>query len=380
MKNQNIEKYLKKLNNDLENDFFDLLIKHLEVVHIKIKRYSENELYLNELYTIYEKAIENLKEKLQKLKKNSFKTNLIKRFFQRYLILIINSYLSFVPQKTELKDLKQKIIDEFLRDEVKEEYGKIPITSQINEIRITYDTKYIIYSIGNHFLNKNLFLEANYFLKALELIEPDFEKIESIKNQVNKNFKYEKLNYKNDFENPKDKIILLDSNIILYYIFEEDNFYENKINYLKTNNKLILLEENLDEIQKAIEFKISQKEFKDKKEIYFEKFEKIKKEFLLKIKISQNNLKSIENFYSKYLLNLEEIFEKKIQNLDISKSLRKLSQRKNLLPELDDLILLNNGVELKKFSEKEIFIYTKDIDLYLFNEKIFEEFEIKIFK
>ena len=166
----------------------------------------------------------------------------------------------------------------------------------------------------------------------------------------------------------------------MYYIFEEDDFYENKINYLKTNNKLILLEENLDEIQKAIEFKISQKEFKDKKEIYFEKFEKIKKEFLLKIKISQNNLKNIENFYSKYLLNLEEIFEKKIQNLDISKSLRKLSQRKNLLPELDDLILLNNGVELKKFSEKEIFIYTKDIDLYLFNEKIFEEFEIKIFK
>ena len=380
MKNQNIEKYLKKLNNDLENDFFDLLIKHLEVVHTKIKRYSENELYLNELYSIYEKAIENLKEKLQKFKKNSFKTNLIKRFFQRYLILIINSYLSFVPQKTELKYLKQKIIDEFLRDEVKEEYGKIPITSQINEIRITYDTKYIIYSIENHFLNKNLFLEANYFLKALELIEPDFEKIETIKNQVNKNFKYENLNYKNNFENPKDKIILLDSNIILYYIFEEDDFYENKINYLKTNNKLILLEENLDEIQKAIEFKISQKEFKDKKEIYFEKFEKIKKEFLLKIKISQNNLKNIENFYSKYLLNLEEIFEKKIQNLDISKSLRKLSQRKNLLPELDDLILLNNGIELKKFFEKEIFIYTKDIDLYLFNEKIFEEFEIKIFK
>ena len=80
------------------------------------------------------------------------------------------------------------------------------------------------------------------------------------------------------------------------------------------------------------------------------------------------------------MLNLEEIFEKKIQNLDISKSLRKLSQRKNLLPELDDLILLNNGVELKNFFEKEIFIYTKDIDLYLFNEKIFEEFEIKIFK
>ena len=380
MKNQNIEKYLKKLNNDLENNFFDLFIKHLEVVHIKIKRYSKNEIYLNELYTIYEKAIENLKEKILKFKKDSFKTNLIKRFFQRYLILIINSYLSFVPQKTELKDLKQKIIDEFLRDEVKEEYGKIPITSQINEIRITYDTKYITYSIENHFLNKNLFLEANYFLKALELIEPDFEKIETIKNQVNKNFKYENLNYKNNFENPKDKVILLDSNIILYYIFEEDNFYENKINYLKTNNKLILLEENLDEIQKAIEFKISQKEFKDKKEIYFEKFEKIKKEFLLKIKISQNNLKSIENFYSKYLLNLEEIFEKKIQNLDISKSLRKLSQRKNLLPELDDLILLNNGVELKKFFEKEIFIYTKDIDLYLFNEKIFEEFEIKIFK
>ena len=378
----NLELYIKKLENDLENEFYDLFLEHIKIVHTKIKRKIEKNFFLEKLYSLYDRAIKNLKQRLNKLEKDEFMINVVRKLFQRYLIKIINSYLTYRPEKQSIKNLKQKLIHNFLRDERNEITEKIPLTSQINEVRITHDTHYIKYCIENKFLKKNDLIRAKYFCKVLEFIEPDSTLISKCENIIKNKFKKYNLIYDKTFKNPKNSIIVLDSNILIKLILsKKENYIERKLTELEKDNKIFLTRENYNEIENSIKSLISYNErYRKDKDFYLAKLEKIKKYIFKNLKIKNNNLFIIRKFYEKYLLNLEEIFYLKLHTNKISKILRKLAQREYLLPEKDDLLLLSDSIEIKKLFSKEVYIYSEDIDLYLFNKEIFNKFKIKVFK
>lgn len=381
--------YLKKLENDLSERIYDLFIEHLKSAHSVIARTEKNKENLDVLYRILEKAIEKLKK--ETTKGNAF-------FFYRYRVLVINFYLSYVPNNEIIKKEKLEILNEFSKGDY-DLNDKIPLRSQMTEIRITYDVKYLCYLIEKQFIPKKLWDKALYCLMAVQLIEPDHKDIEKYYNLILANIEKKKCEY-SDFEEPNNAILILDTNIVLSKVLgpvgdfkipqmNHDN-YEKMIEKLEVNNKLIITPSVCVDLKKSLEFTLSKaKELceKNKKFNYEEissvlnkRFEEMISKYSIKINV-KSDLKEIEKFYSGFLEMLYEITLDKIEHKSLSQKLKKLAQRDGLLPEKGDMILLKETIEILNISEnKNVYIISNDKDLYLFNKDINEKFKIKVIK
>ena len=381
--------YLKKLENDINERIYDLFIEHLKSAHSVIARTEKNKENLTILYSILERAIENLKK--ETTKSNQF-------FFFRYRVLVINFYLSYVPNNETIKKEKLEILNEFSKGDY-DLNEKIPLRSQMTEIRITYDVKYLYYLIEKQFIPKKMWDKALYCLLAVELIEPDHKDIEIFYNLILSNIEKRKIEFF-EFEKPYSAVLILDTNIILSKIlgpigeFKMPQMnhleYEELIETLEKNNKIIITPSVCLELKKNLDFTLSKAKdlsLKNTKFNYDEissvlnkRFEEIISKYCIKINV-KSDLKEIESFYSNFLEMLYEITLDKIEHKSLSQKLRKLAQREGLLPEKGDMILLKEAIEIQKISEnKNVYIISNDKDLYLFNKEINDKFKIKVIK
>lgn len=381
--------YLKKLENDINERIYDLFIEHLRSAHSVIARTEKNKENLTILYGILQRAIE-------KLKKETTKSNQF--FFFRYRVLVINFYLSYVPNNEEIKKEKLEILNEFSKGDY-DLNEKIPLRSQMTEIRITYDVKYLYYLIEKQFIPKKMWDKALYCLLAVELIEPDHKDIKTFYDLILSNIEKKKVEFF-EFERPTSAVLILDTNIVLSKILGpigefkmpqmNHKEYEELLDALEKENKLIITPSVCLELKKNLDFTLSKAKdlsLKNTKFNYDEissvlnkRFEEIISKYGIKINV-KSDLKDIEKFYSSFLEMLYEITLDKIEHKSLSQKLRKLAQREGLLPEMGDMILLKEAIEIKKISEnKNVYIISNDKDLYLFNKEINEKFEIKVIK
>lgn len=381
--------YLKKLENDLNERIYDLFIEHLKSAHSVIARTEKNKENLTILYGILQRAIE-------KLKKETTKSNQF--FFFRYRVLVINYYLSYVPNNEAIKKEKLEILNEFSKGDY-DLNEKIPLRSQMTEIRITYDVKYLYYLIEKQFIPKKMWDKALYCLLAVELIEPDHKDIKTFYDLILSNIEKKKVEFF-EFEKPNNAIIILDTNIVLSKVLgpvgdfkipqmNHDN-YEKMLNELNENNKFVITPSVLNDLNKSLEFTLSKaKELCEKNNkfnyeeishVLNKRFSEIINKYYLKINI-KNDTKEIEAFYSNFLEMLQKITLDKIEHKSLSQKLKKLSMRDGLLPEKGDMILLKEAIEIRNSSEnKNLYIISNDKDLYLFNKEINDKFKIKIIK
>lgn len=380
--------YLKKIENDVNEKIYDLLIQHLKEVHKILPRTDDNKEYLRELNKHLFTALEDLK--------NTNRFNYLQNY--RYSILIINTILSYKPDEKHLKQVKLSILNKFSSDIIYDKKEKIPLKSQMTELRITYDTSYLIYLLEKVFIQKEMWDKAMYCLIAIELVEPDHNDIEKYKEIIEKHLIKQELSYK-EFDEPKDYIILLDTNVILNKVLYDVGEY--KISHTKleeynslmenwgNNNKFVISNSVKKELEKQIKFSIDTvndicSKFKhfNKKEIITtleKRFNNLITKYSLKEEDKEYDLENIEKFYSNYLGNLYEITLDKIENKKLSKKLKKLSDREGLLPEQGDLRLLADAIEIKK-NNPNVAILSNDKDLYLFNQQIEKEFGIRVYR
>ena len=248
----NIELYLKKLQNDIDEKLYDLLVEHLRNVHKIIPKIEENKGHLNTLYEILNQAIENT------IKKTNRYTQ---KIYPRITIKLINKYLTYDPTNQNIKDKKLQVLNEFTCGDY-ELNEKIPLRSQLTELRITYDTNYLTFLIEKRLIPNKEYNKALYCLIALELVEPDYEKLEQYKSEIFENLKENELNSTEDYK-PENKTIVLDTNIILakllvnigdFSFFHSDiNDYAGQIALLGNNNKFILTPTVVKELQSNLE-------------------------------------------------------------------------------------------------------------------------------
>lgn len=104
----------------------------------------------------------------------------------------------------------------------------------------------------------------------------------------------------------------------------------------------------------------------------------IKKDLLQKIKNYPNNLKEVNKFYLQFPNELKNLTNKKISNLKQYDKQRKISQRPNNFPEENDRKLLSQAIELLKFHDSEVYIFSNDGDFTNFKEEILKKFNIMI--
>lgn len=104
----------------------------------------------------------------------------------------------------------------------------------------------------------------------------------------------------------------------------------------------------------------------------------IERGVLNKIKNYKKNLKKVDQFYLKYPKKLKELNTIKIKNLSGFDKKIKLKKRPNNLPEIEDRLLLCQVLELKKFYDKDIHIFSEDGDFVKFKEEICNEFGVGI--
>lgn len=380
--------YLKKIENDVNEKIYDLLMLHLRDVHKIIPRTEDNKLHLRELNRLLFRALEDLREI------NRF--NYLQNY--RYSIIIINTILSYKPDEKHLKNVKLSILNKFSSGDLYDKREKIPLKSQMTELRITYDASYLIYLLEKQFIPKKLWDKAMYCLIAIELVEPDHDDIEKYKGEIEKHLKKEELRYV-EFEEPENSLILLDTNIVLSKVLYDVGNYKiahhklDEYNHLMekwgNKNKFAISSSVREEVEKNLKFSIdtvndvcSKYKHFNKKEIVEtleKRFNKVIKKYSIVGEVKEYDLSEIEKFYSNYLGNLYEITLDKIGNRNLSKKLKKLSDREGLLPEVGDLRLLADAIELKK-SHPNVAILSNDKDLYLFNQPIHNTFNINVYR
>lgn len=365
------KKYLEKIKNDVDEKLYDLLLVHLMDLGSSVKLYDDN---ASEMISLLERALKDLQR---------ITTPYNKLQNWRYMLLICNKILLFDKTRQDIKDTKKKIVEEYVHEESHEE-GKIPLENQINEIRITYDASYLLYLIPNLISYKE-YAKALYLITAAKLVEPDNESLEVSEKKVRAVLKKNELSGARN-TNPYDKKLLIDSNVLINNICYDVGKY--RINSIKTfdleslskNNTLMISPSVIEEVKGHIEFTLIQaKRFCDKKDYldYSEVESTLWKRFndlieKYKIEVSVTDIEAIKEFYRKYLLELEEIYFEKTQTMKMSKKLRKLAQRPELLPEEGDMKLLAEAKEL------EASILSNDKDFVNFSSEIFEEFGVEV--
>ncbi len=374
-------KYLEKIDNDIQEKLWDLLVIHLMDVNKKIKKGGDNQ----------EKLIKLLDGAINELK--SFIKDTNKRFIYRYIIILINKILKYDTKRKDLKDYKKELIEDFTKSE-EDMSDKIPLNYQINEIRITYDIDYLNY-LTKRFIEQKLWVKALYCLIAVRLLEPDNENIDDYYKKIKENMGSKAIEEKR-FENPKDMVLALDSNVVISRIFynvgdfiihQEGGFDLEK---LGNNNKFIITKSVADEVKKHMDFRLDiiKQTCKNYPKFNYQeittslkkRYEKIIGKYCCEpVEVSEELIDEINKFYLQYLDKLEEILLQKIQGKYVSQKLRKLAQRKSMLPEDGDIRLLAEVITLNKKMDQEVGILTSDKDFTEFVGGIWKEFGVKVY-
>jgi hypothetical protein len=279
------EKYLAKIENDVNERIFDILMIHLLNVKKIIIKKDDN----------YYKLIKILDNALKILKKGINNHNRLN--FYRYMILICNIILYYDTHRQDIKDIKKKIIEEFTHSENVE--GKIPLNYQINELRITYDTSYLREYLIKRLIERKEFDKALYCLIAVRLIEPDDEKLDEYYRIIKQNISDPFIDYKK-FRNPVNKKLLLDSNIVIGLIdFKLGKEY--CLDSFLKNNDLVITSSVYREVKEHIDFVLAcsrRKEgFNEFKELIDSRFKEVFERFKV-IDVKIEGIDDIKQFYS----------------------------------------------------------------------------------
>ena len=381
-KNTKEKKYLQKIGNDINERLYDLLVMHLVDHHKKVRKSGPNK---DKMIKLLDKAITNLNEKTNKY-------NQIR--YYRYIIICCNALLTYDTQRQDIKDLKKKIVEDYTHSEP-DSGGRIPLNYQINEVRITYDTGYLCY-LMEKFVKQKLWDKALYCLITVRLIEPDNEEIDGYYKKIKNNIEDKSLP-KAEFKNPRGKILILDSNVVISHIFHDVGNYRIRsypnfdLELLGNYNEFIVTQSTMKEVQEHLDYELvkakkicySKKhlDYEEVEETLKKRFKKLKEKYgCEEVKVESSLIKEIEEFYLEYLEKLEEILLSKIRGRYVSHKLRKLAQRRSMLPEEGDITLLAEAITMNKEKDKEVGILSNDKDFTEFTGGIKKEFGVRVYK
>ena len=380
-KNTKELKYLEKIKNDVDERLYDLL-----VIHIFDRRHKISVKNSDEYTRLIEKAIKRLQKNISNYNRISY---------YRYILICCNEILYYHKTRQDIKDLKKELIEEYTASE-HDGGDRIPLNYQINEVRLTYDADYLFYLV-KYLINLKHWDKALYCWHAVNLIEPDKEGLEEYYDAIKSNITDSEIKEVN-FGEPEDKVLVLDSNVVISRIFYDIGDYKinNSSNFdlekLGNNNSFVITPSTIEEVKKHLDFQLmfirktcrKQERFnyEEIKNTLEKRFEKVIEKYSIKeeIKVEEETLEKVKEFYHKHLNKLEEIMLAKIRSKYVSHKLRKLSQRDSLMPEEGDMKLLAEVIELNKTSEKEVGILTEDKDFVEFVGGIEEGFGVEVFK
>jgi hypothetical protein len=379
------DNFLQKLENDVSERLWDLLIMHLVGVEDKISPSKSGDPALRaRLLAILGKAVIDIQAGI------SHFNNLQ---YWRFLILTCNHILRYDPKRKDLKDLKKTIIESYTASDPDNSF-LIPLDYQINEVRITYDTSYLAFLIQK-LIRIGEWAKALYCLHTVRLIEPDNLNLDAWDAEIRKHLPQAEP-AKASFEEPKGMLLLLDANVVLSKVQRDVGSY--KINPLEAynteklgnNNKFGITPTIAAEVAAHLEYELSYHkknieknnlrfDFKEIEQTLKKRRDDMINRYGVKIEVKEADIEPVKEFYRKYTLALEAITLEKLNKKSISKKLRKLSQRECFLPEEGDMRFLSEVIMLNKDSDKEIGILTKDKDFTEFAKALKEEFSIKIY-
>lgn len=374
------QKYLQKLENDVQERLWDLLVMHLQDAYIKVRKSGDNG---ENLVEILEKALQLLQASLNKFNKKQW---------YRYMIIVCNRILTYQTKRQDIKDLKKNLIEDFTKAE-EDEGEKIPLNYQINEIRITYDATYLSY-LMRKFIKEGLWDKALYCLVAVRLIEPDNEYTDECYKTIKDSCKCKALEDE-DFGAPEDMILALDSNVLISQIFYDVGEYRirqyNTFNLEKigNKNKFLITDSVKDEVSKHIDYQMvgirsfcyKNPRFKaaDIEAELRKRLEKWCKRYQCEeIEVDLQMIEDIKKMYLEHLDVLEEILMDKIQGKYVSHKLRKLAHRSSLLPEDGDIRLLAETIALNG-PQGGYGILSSDKDFIKFKAPISSRFNVRVF-
>ena len=383
------ELYLKKLENDVDERLYELLIIHLLDVHNHVARSPINK---EKLIKILDKGINNLNSSINPYNKLSY---------FRFILILCNTILTYDIKRADLKKLKQDIIKDFTQSD--DDYQeKIPLNNQINELRITYDVRYLKY-LFKSFIDKELWDKSLYCLLAVQTLEPDAEDLDLFYKIILKFIKspdFEKL----EFKNPKKEVLALDSNVVISkIIYSVDDFHikaEETFNLelLGNYNEFVITPSVKEEVRKHLDYKLIQikrsikqkglqHNYKHIEDALNKRYDKIIEKYYAPKHKNEEDAQSpedkerddkieaeIKDFYKKHLDKLEKIMQSKLRNKKVNDKLRKLASRESLMPEEGDIKLLKEAI-VNKYN-----ILTKDKDLTYFTKPIYERWGVRVYE
>jgi hypothetical protein len=358
-KNENLQIFIDYIN----NESYEEAINSLEGATLNIS-WDENRKEVITLINLLKKIIKDLDEKVSKSP-----TYHKKYIYLRTILLLCNKILRY--QRTQnIINLKKRIVDNYRNLEELDKGYTICSEQQVTELRITKDATYLIEKGIQHPIDKKRWANALYFTMAARLINPDSPELNNYLKQIKENIKKNDIKIKS-FGMPKNKDLILDSNIIINYLEGKEEIFLCDLEKLSKNNNLIIIDSVYYELKKYIDFNNNKENIK-------EKLDKL----VLKhgiIEIKNYSIDKIKDFYNDYWGELGKITEEKInyaQKENINNSLRKLAQRENLLPEKGDMNLLAAAIEL---GGENIGILSEDKDFINFVVPIFKNFKVEIY-
>lgn len=371
------QKYLQKIENDVQERLYDLLTIHLIDVHAKVRKSGKNK---DQLVALLERAIDQLRKSL---------TQYNKLQWYRYIIILCNKILLYQTDRQDIKRLKMELINDFVHSDEHQE--SIPLNNQVNELRITYDATYMTYLMKSYAKRKE-WDKALYCLIVVSLIEPDNEDIDSCYRTISEHMKKEKLESVT-FTKPKGMTLALDSNVVLARILYDVGEYRIApqktfdLERLGNENSFVITETVREEAKKHLEYREfairrhcrENRRFKPKEiiEALYKRLDKICSKYACRVEAPERLIKEIEGMYKKHLGALEEILQGKLQARFISHKLRKIAQREGMLPEKGDIKLLAEVITLNQGNEHGIL--TRDRDLTMFAREIYDRWGVKVF-
>ena len=92
------------------------------------------------------------------------------------------------------------------------------------------------------------------------------------------------------------------------------------------------------------------------------------------------NIDEIDRFYLSFPEKLAEITSRKLNGLTFNQRNRRLAERPNNLPEINDRILLAEAIEINKKVDNDVYIFSQDSDFTEFSEEIKKQFGVNILK
>jgi predicted nucleic acid-binding protein len=371
-----VERYLQKLQNDVQEHLWDLLLIHLMEVHTKIRKSNHSHAETRkQLIVLLERAIKEVRAHMSK--SNWF-------YSARIILILCNKILLYEIDRADIKNLKRKIIAEFIQADF-HEAGTIPLNEHVNELRITYDTSYMRYLVS-FFIDHKEWAKALYCWHVVKLLEPDWEELDSFGKTIKSNVPDTKPPAWTP-QKPKGQLVLLDSNIIIYDFEHSPRHLDDALKKLAADGNTIGVTPSVEkEVQMHIKFlndhwqrkaRMAGKDAMAAIERLASRWATLKKAYAIKETIKPVALEEIEPVFAPYLGALETIIEEKIARSGMSKKLRKFAQRVAMMPEQGDMMLLAEAKGLLK-KEGAVSILTTDQDFLTFGGVIAKKLGIGI--